>query len=489
MGTSGPGPPPTAGARGAPSLAATTEAALDRAEAINRRIHAFLQLDRDGAMAAARALDGQSPDCRGPLFGLPVAVKDNIAVRGLPSTSGSALLREYRAPYDATVVERLRQAGAVVLGTTNLDEFGMGSSTTLGFRGATRNPVDPTRITGGSSGGPAAAVASGAVAAALGTDTGGSVRQPAAHCGIFAIRPTYGRVSRYGITAYASSFDQVGVLAADPGVLAEVLSRIAGADPRDATSASREAPDFTAAAARPALPHRIMTVGDADLEALDTPSREAFDAAIRRFEEGGCEIRRFALPDPESSVAAYYLLACAEASSNLSRFDGIRYGDRRAKEGVLSTTFRESRTQGFGNEVRRRILLGATVLSRGYRDAIYGAATEARRQITDHLLAAFDQGALLVLPITKVPPRRLDDPVPATVDYEGDRFTILAALAGVPAIAVPAGARCGLPFGIELMAPPWNEAALFSAAAAFSALPDPAPRKPRNPNRGPAGAR
>ena len=489
MATSDNGPPAASGARGEPSLAARTEDALERAAAINRRVQAFLHLDREGALATARALDRQSPDCRGPLFGLPVAVKDNIAVRGLPSTSGSALLRDYRAPYDATVVTRLRQAGAIILGTANLDEFGMGSSTTRGFRGPTRNPVDPTRITGGSSGGPAAAVAAGAVPAALGTDTGGSVRQPAAHCGIFAIRPTYGRVSRYGITAYASSFDQVGCLATDLRVLGHVLSQIAGGDPRDATSVSREVPDFAAAAARPELPRRIVTVGDADLEVLDAPSQRAFRAAVGRFEEAGCEIRRIGLPNPESSVAAYYLLACAEASSNLSRFDGIRYGHRRAGQESLPTTFRESRTQGFGTEVRRRILLGTTVLSRGYRDAIYGAATEARRQITARVLSAFDHGALLLLPITKVAPRHLADPVPATADYDGDRFTILAALAGVPAIAVPAGERSGLPFGVELMAPPWNEAALFSAAAAFSAIPSAAARRSRSPSPGAAGVR
>jgi len=468
---------------------AVTAAALDRSEEINRRIHAFLHLDRDGASAAARRLNQQPAAAQGPLFGLPVAVKDNIAVRGLPSTSGSAVLRTYRAPYDATVVERLRRAGAVILGTTNLDEFGMGSATTSGFRGPTRNPVAPDRIVGGSSGGPAAAVAAGAVPAALGTDTGGSVRLPAAHTGIFGIRPTYGRVSRFGITAYASSFDQVGCLARELADLAGVLSVVSGADPRDATSIDRAVPDFAAAVARPALPRTVLACSDEDVAILDAPSRTAFYRALRRFEEGGAAIRRFRLPEAVKTISAYYVLACAEASSNLARFDGIRYGSREAGDGTLAGAFRESRTAGFGDEVRLRILLGTTVLSQGYRDAIYAAATAARKQIRDRLFGAFDQGELLLIPIARTSPRRLSDPVEAGDDYDGDRFTVLAALAGFPALAIPAGERDGLPFGVELMARPWQEATLLSAAAALSAPMDPAARRPTNPSRGAAAAR
>ena len=446
-----------------------TAAALDRAEAIDRRIHAFLHLDRDGAMAAAQRLERQPPAARGPLFGLPVAVKDNIAVRGLPSTSGSAVLGNYRAPYDATVVERLRDAGAVVLGTTNLDEFAMGSATTSGFRGPTRNPADPERIVGGSSGGPAAAVASGAVPVALGTDTGGSVRLPAAHTGIFGIRPTYGRVSRFGITAYASSFDQVGCLAANPGALGKVLSVISGADPRDATSVDREVPDFAAAAARPAFPRTVVACRDEDIAILDAPSRTAFSRALRRFEAGGATIHRFRLPEAVTTISAYYVLACAEASSNLARFDGMRYGSRVEGDGTLAEAFRASRTAGFGDEVRLRILLGTTVLSQGYRDAVYAAATAARKTIRDRLLGHFDQGEFLLIPIARTAPRRLSDPVEAGEDYDGDRFTVLASLAGLPALAIPAGEREDLPFGVELMAPPWEEAALLSAGAALAA--------------------
>lgn len=448
-------------------VAGATAAALDRAEEIDRRIRAFLHFDRDGAMATARRLERQPPAARGPLFGLPVAVKDNIAVRGLPSTSGSAVLGTYRAPYDATVVERLRDAGAVILGTTNLDEFAMGSATTSGFRGPTRNPVDPERIVGGSSGGPAAAVASGTVPVALGTDTGGSVRLPAAHTGIFGIRPTYGRVSRFGITAYASSFDQVGCLATNPEGLGQVLSVISGADPRDATSVDREVPDFAAAAARPAFPRTVVACSDEDIAILDSPSRAAFSQALRRFETGGATIRRFRLPEAVTTISAYYVLACAEASSNLSRFDGMRYGSRVEGDGTLAEAFRASRTAGFGDEVRLRILLGTTVLSQGYRDAIYAAATAARKAIRDRLLGHFDRGEFLLIPIARTAPRRLSDPVEAGEDYDGDRFTILASLAGLPALAIPAGERDGLPFGVELMAPPWEEAALLSAGAAF----------------------
>jgi len=446
-----------------------TAAALDHAEEIDRRIHAFLHLDRDGATGTARRLERQPPAARGPLFGLPVAVKDNIAVRGLPSTSGSALLGAYPAPYDATVVARLRGAGAVILGTTNLDEFGMGSATTSGFRGPTRNPIDPERIVGGSSGGPAAAVASGAVPVALGTDTGGSVRLPAAHTGIFGLRPTYGRVSRFGITAYASSFDQVGCLAANLTDLGRVLSVISGADPRDATSVDREVPDFCAAATRAAFPRTVAACSDEDLAILDSPSRTAFSRVLRRLEAGGATIHRFRLPEAVTTISAYYVLACAEASSNLARFDGMRYGSRAQGDGTLADAFRASRTAGFGDEVRLRILLGTTVLSQGYRDAIYAAATAARKAIRDRLLGHFEQGEFLLIPVARTAPRRLSDPVEAGEDYDGDRFTILASLAGLPALAVPAGEREGLPFGVELMAPPWEEAALLSAGAALAA--------------------
>ena len=446
--------------------------ALDRAAATEGTARAYLHLDPEGALDRARALDRRPGAGRGSLFGLPVAVKDNIAVRGWPSTSGSALLDDYRAPYDATVIERLREADAVLLGTTNLDEFAMGSATTRGFRGATRNPADPERTAGGSSGGSAAAVAAGSAYAALGTDTGGSVRQPAAHCGVLGIRPTWGRVSRFGITAYASSFDQVGCVAADLTDLGRLLAAVAGADPRDATSAAREVPDYAAAAGRPAAAGAIVTCSGQDLEALDPASREAFRRAVRRFERLGWSVRSAALPDPDRAVAAYYLLACAEASSNLARFDGMRYGRREAGDGTLAGALRESRARGFGREARRRILAGATVLSRGYRDAIYGASLETRRRVADELRRLFDPGGLILLPSTVGPPRRLDAREPPADEYWADRFAILAALGGTPAISLPAGERSGLPFGVELMAPRWEEASLFSAAAAFLEVGD-----------------
>lgn len=473
--------------RSGAGVATRTRRSLDRAQEINRQIQAFLHLDRDGATDAALHLDRQPAAARGPLFGLPVAVKDNIAVRGLPSTCASAVLRAYRAPYDATVVERLREAGAVILGTANLDEFAMGSATTSGFWGPTRNPVDPDRIVGGSSGGPAAAVASGAVPVALGTDTGGSVRLPAAHTGTFGIRPTYGRVSRFGVTAYASSFDQVGCLAANLSHLARVLSVVSGPDARDATSVQREVPDFTAAAGNPVLPRTIVACSDEDLAILDPPSRAAFQRALDRFEEGGATIRRIGLPEAGTTISAYYVLACAEASSNLARFDGMRYGTRVGGDGSLAAAFRASRTAGFGDEVRLRILLGTTVLSQGYRDAVYAAAAAARKRVQDRLLGVFEHGDLLLLPISTGSPRRLTDPVEAGQDYDGDRFTVLAALAGMPALALPAGERNGLPFGIELMAPPWGEAALLAAAAAFGSMSN--SHEPGSPNPGTAEAR
>ena len=441
--------------------------ALDRAGRVNPKIRAYMVLDQEEALRSAERLDRSPVTERGALFGLPVAVKDNIAVKGLPSSSGSKLLRGYRPPFDATVVRRLQEAGAVILGITNLDEFGMGSATTRSHLGATRNPADPKRIAGGSSGGSAAAVAAGAAFAALGTDTGGSVRQPAAHCGVFGVRPTYGRVSRFGITAYASSFDQVGCLAPDLEDLARVLGAIAGVDPRDATTAARPVPDYRAAADRPAFPHTIAACAEEDLRPLDPASRMAFGRAVRRFRQAGCRILRTALPDTEIAVAAYYLLVSAEASSNLARFEGMRYGRRRVREGPPAATFRETRVTGFGAEVRKRILLGTTVLSRGYRDALYREASRTRRHIRDALFRVLDRAELLLLPVTVSPPRLVAEPDPPRVEYRGDRFTILAALAGLPAISIPAGERSGLPFGIELMGSRWNEAGLFSAAAAF----------------------
>lgn len=452
---------------GAVSAEEATRATLARARE-TEPLGAFLHLDAEGAVAAARRLDALAEEERGPLFGLPVAVKDNIAVRGLPSTSGSALLDGYRPPYDATAVERLRRAGAVVVGKTNLDEFGMGSSTTRSYRAPTRNPRDPERIPGGSSGGSAAAVAGGAALAALGTDTGGSVRQPAAHCGIFGIRPTYGRVSRYGVTAYASSFDQVGCMATDPVWLAQLLAVIAGRDPRDATSSGEPVPDFAAAAARPSLPPRIVTCGPEELRALDAESRDAFSAVVEALERAGCAVRAAPLPSAATAVAAYYLLVCAEASSNLARFDGMRYGRRRPGRHLIDTYY-QSRSAGFGPEVRRRILLGAAILSKGYRDAVYRTAASARREITAALLSAFGEGDLVLLPTTVDPPRRLTEEPDPEAEYDSDRFTILAALAALPAISVPAGERAGLPFGVQLLAPPWREESLLSAAAALSA--------------------
>ena len=447
---------------------AAVELALARADSA-KDARAFLHLDGAAALDRARALD-REPEGRASrsLFGMPVAIKDNIAVQGLPSTSGSALLADYRAPFDATVVARLRDAGAVILGTTNLDEFGMGSSTTRGFRGATRNPAAPRRIAGGSSGGSAAAVASGAAFAALGTDTGGSVRQPAAHCGLYGIRPTWGRVSRFGVTAYASSLDQVGVLGSDPIEIGRVLSAIAGSDPRDATSARRPVPDFGSAAARPRAPSSLTVCSDADLTSLDPASRDAFDRTVRRFEAAGTRIRTARLPDPESAVAAYYLIACAEASSNLSRFDGLRYGRREAADGTLAGAYRVSRSAGFGVEVRRRILLGAALLSQGYRDAVYGSATVARQRTRESLLRLLDDTEAILLPVSPHPPRRIETPDPPEAEYRADRFNILAALGSLPALAIPAGERDGLPFGVQLMGAPWEEAALLSAAAAVA---------------------
>ncbi len=438
--------------------------ALDRIRSVENEVRAFLHLDSEGARARARELDRAPAEQRGALHGLPISVKDNIAIRGMPLTCASALLDGFVSPYDATVVARLRDAGAVLLGKTNLDEFAMGSSTSSGYRGATRNPWDTARVPGGSSGGAAASVAAGMAAAGIGTDTGGSLRHPGAHCGLHAIRPTWGRVSRFGVTAYASSLDQVGCLAWDLPDLAAVLSVLSGSDPRDATCSRRPVPDFLTAAASPALPESVAIPADADRPGLDPEGERAYARCVARLEEAGVRIREAALPDWGLAVATYYVLACAEASSNLARFDGVRYGRRRPPDLV------ESRTAGFGPEVRERILLGAGCLSSGYEDEVYQAAKRRRAAFRAELLEILEASDAILLPVAVAPPRRSDDREAARREYEDDRCNILASLAGLPALAVPAGSWRGLPFGVQFVGAPWREDQLIRFAGAFGDL-------------------
>ncbi len=437
--------------------------AFARIREVEPGVRAFLHLAEDEALDRAREIDVSPPGERGPLGGMPISIKDNIAVRGMPLTCASAILDGFVSPYDATIVRRLRDAGAVIVGKTNLDEFAMGSSTTSGCRGATRNPWDAGRVPGGSSGGAAASVAAGMAVAGIGTDTGGSLRHPAAHCGLAAIRPTWGRVSRFGITAYASSLDQAGCVAWDVATIARVLGAIAGHDPSDATSGREPVPDFEAAARSPELPASVAVPEDANRPALAPEGEEAFARCVDRLEAAGVRIRPAPLPDWDLAVATYYVVACAEASSNLARFDGVRYGPRRA--GV-----RESRSFGFGAEVRERLLLGAACLSAGYETDVYRSAVRHRSAFRRRMLDLLREHDALVLPVAVAPPRRLADTDAARKEYEHDRCNMVASLAGLPALAVPGGSWGGLPFGVQFVGAPWREDRLLKFGAAFEAL-------------------
>lgn len=432
-----------------------------------------IEIDADAALTTAAAVDAAraAGGVLGPLAGVPITIKDNIAVSGWELTAGSRMLAGYRSPFDATVCARLRAAGAILLGRTNLDEFGMGSATTSGVAGAARNPWDDTRVAGGSSGGSAVAVATGAGAASLGTDTGGSVRLPAALCGVVGLKPTYGRVPRYGVVAYASSLDQVGVLARSVDDAGAVLGVISGPCDHDATSAQVEAfvPPSTAADAKGL---RVgVPAGFADHAAVADPAvAEAFARSLDDLRAAGADVVEVVLPDMKAAVAAYYVIATAEASTNLSRYDGVRYGRRADAEGRdLAGMIAQSRSEGFGPEVQRRILLGTFALSAGYHDAFFDRACRVRRLLADAVAAAFGEVDLLAMPTSPVRawPLATDFDDPTSV-YAMDIFTVLANLCGLPALSVPcAMAASPLPIGTQLLAPAFEEARLIIAGRAL----------------------
>ncbi|HVA58669.1 MAG TPA: Asp-tRNA(Asn)/Glu-tRNA(Gln) amidotransferase subunit GatA [Gemmatimonadaceae bacterium] len=418
---------------------------------------------RDDADASAQA--NAAPD--GPLAALPVAVKDNIATTTLPTTCGSRILRGYVSPYEASVVTRLRAAGGVVFGKTNMDEFAMGSSTEHSAYGPTRNPVAPDRVPGGSSGGSAAAVAAGIVRISLGSETGGSVRQPAALCGVVGVKPTYGRVSRYGLVAFASSLDQVGVFGASVDDAALALGVIAGRDPRDATSVDHPVPDYRAAAGASLKGVVIGKPREYFPDDLEPRVRERCARALELLRGQGAQIRDVSLPHTALAIPVYYIVAPAEASSNLARFDGVRYGLRLEGDG-LRGMYEATRSQGFGTEVTRRIMLGTYVLSAGYYEAYYRKAQQVRQLITQDFARAFASGVhLLFTPTTPNPAF----PIGATTDpyemYLNDIFTATANLAGVPAMSQPIGRVDRLPVGGQLIAPHFEEARMFAAAYAL----------------------
>jgi aspartyl-tRNA(Asn)/glutamyl-tRNA(Gln) amidotransferase subunit A len=455
---------------GATTATAICEAALARIAARNRELGAMLAVDQASALRRAAALDAL-PDrsLAGPLAAVPVAVKDNICTAGLTTTAGSRALAHFVPPYSATAVDRLERAGAIVVGKTNCDEFAMGSSSEHSAFGPVRNPWNSSRTPGGSSGGSAAAVAAGFVPAALGSDTGGSVRQPAALCGCVGVRPTYGRVSRHGLIAFASSLDQIGPLAATVRDAAAVLRAIAGPDASDATAAAAAVPDWEAALDGDVRGCRIGVPSHLLVSGVDGEVAAAMTAALEVLASRGAEIREITLAHADLAVPVYYLIATAEASSNLARYDGVRYGYRAGAEDGLRAMYERSRADGFGAEVTRRIILGTFVLSAGYYDAYYLKAQQARAHIRAGFLSALTGADLVALPTSPTPAfplgERLQDPVAM---YLSDVFTVGASLAGVPALSVPCGFTAGgLPIGLQLVGRPFDEATLLRVADAY----------------------
>lgn len=460
--------------RGETSAEAIVLAHLERIEAVDGEVHAFLFVDRAGALQRAREEDRWAPDerARRPLSGVPIALKDNIVTRSMPTTAGSKILGEFWSPYDATVVEKLVDAGAILMGKTNLDEFAMGSSTEHSAFGPTLNPWDRARVPGGSSGGSAAAVAAGMVPVALGSDTGGSIRQPASYTGIVGFKPTYGRVSRYGLIAFASSLDQIGPMTRSVEDAARVFEIIQGVDVKDSTSLDETGSeaDLHAGPWRIGLPREYF--GEAGMDPL---VREMMEKQVRALESQGHECVEISLPHTEYAIAAYYLIAPAEASSNLSRFDGVRYGVRSESRDLLEM-YETTRDEGFGAEVKRRILLGTHALSAGYFDQYYLQAQKVRTRIREDFERAFADVDFIVTPTTPDRAFRLsersDDPIRM---YLGDIFTVTANLAGIPGISLPVGISEGLPVGMQWLAPPLNDRALLAAVRHIESQREPMP--------------
>ncbi len=460
-----------AAVQGGASARVEVDRAIARAQA--DKLNAVIRVHGQRAQAAADLVDQRvRRGERLPLAGVPIAVKDNILVGGTPATACSRILAGFVAPYTATAVARLEAAGAVVVATTNMDEFAMGSSNETSALGPVSHPIDPTRIPGGSSGGSAAAVASGIVPIALGSDTGGSIRQPASLCGSVGLKPSYGTVSRYGLIAFGSSLDQIGPIARSVDDAALCLTIMSGHDAHDSTSAPRPALAWQA----PADPRAVLTglrvgVVKAHAQGLQPGVAARLEAAKRALVDGGATLVEVETPHERYAVAVYYVLATGEASSNLARFDGVRYGHRTADPASLHELYAKSRAEGFGPEVRRRIMLGTYVLSTGYYDAYYKKAQQVRRLIAADFERAFAACDCLLGPVSPTTAfkrgEKLSDPLQM---YLSDIFTIAANLAGVPAVSVPFGADGGLPVGLQLQAPFWHDARMLSMAAALESL-------------------
>lgn len=445
----------------------------DRIAAINPRLNVYLSLTKERAMEQAARVDALAAkgDPLAPLSGIPVGIKDVLMMKGAPATAGSRILEGYLPPYDATAVQKLEAAGAVLLGKINCDEFAMGSSNENSAYGPVRNPVDTERVPGGSSGGSAAAVAANMAVATLGTDTGGSIRQPASFCGVVGVLPTYGRVSRYGLIAFASSLDRVGPFAANVRDAATLLGVIAGHDAKDATSLAAPVPDYAAESDKQAEGLRIGVPAEYFGEGLDPEVRAAIEKGIAALEAAGCTVKPVSLPLTKYAVPVYYLVATAEASANLARFDGVRYGYRSPDSDTLSAMYSHSRDEAFGAEVKRRILLGTYALSAGYYDAYYLKAQQVRRLLAEEYLRAFTEVDAIVSPTAPMPAFKLGEKTgdPLAM-YLADIYTVTASLAGICGVTVPCGAtQAGLPVGMQVLAAHLNEGTAFRVARAVEA--------------------
>lgn len=447
-----------------------TESVYKRIDHVEEKVKAFVTITREMALAKAAEVDAKIARGEeiGPLEGIPVVIKDNMCTEGILTTCSSKMLHNFVPPYSATVVEKLKDAGAVIVGKANMDEFAMGSSTENSRFYTTRNPWDLQRVPGGSSGGSAASVAADETIYSLGSDTGGSIRQPASFCGVVGLKPTYGAVSRYGLIAFASSLDQIGPFSKDVTDCAQVFGAIAGHDPKDSTSAEFEAPDYTGFLTGEVKGLRIGIPREYFIDGTDPTVLSLVQDAIKKFEEMGAVCEETSLPHAEYALPVYYLLATAEASSNLARYDGVRYGYRDESAEDIVTMFMRTRSEGFGTEVKRRIMLGTYALSSGYYDAYYLKALKVRTLIKHDFDKAFEKFDVILSPTAPSTAfkfgEKVDDPMQM---YLSDIFTISVNLAGIPGISIPCGFSGGLPVGLQLMSKPFGEGTLFRAAYAF----------------------
>ena len=458
------------GAREISSVEATT-AYLDRIEKLNGSINAYVTVEKEEALKRAKEIDEKiaAGELKSPLAGVPVAVKDNMCIKGSRTSCSSKILSNFYPTFSSTAVEKLLDAGAVVLGRTNMDEFAMGSTSETSYYGATKNPWDLDRVPGGSSGGSAAAVAADMCAISLGSDTGGSIRQPASFCGVAGIKPTYGRVSRYGLIAYGSSLDQIGPIGKDVRDCALVLETIAGHDKKDSTSVDRDDTDFTSALVNDVKGLKIGVPRDYFAEGIDPEVKENVLNAAKKLREMGAEVEEFDLGMVEYAIPAYYVIACAEASSNLERFDGVKYGYRTKEYTDLHNMYKKTRSEGFGPEVKRRIMLGSFVLSSGYYDAYYVKALRVKALIKKAFDEAFSKYDIILGPVAPTTALKigesLSDPIKM---YLGDIYTVSVNLAGLPGISVPCGYdKKGMPVGLQLLGQTFNEKTIIRAAYAF----------------------